>query len=54
VAPAVSLFTATPEWAELGAPHANLNLVAWLQRMEGRPSMKATTSERVAAMAKAA
>jgi len=52
VAPAISFFTATPEWAELGAPHANL--VAWLQRMEGRPSMKATTWERVAAMAKAA
>jgi glutathione S-transferase len=52
VAPAISFFTATPEWAELGTPHANL--IAWLQRMEGRPSMKSTTWERVAAMAKAA
>jgi glutathione S-transferase len=52
VAPAVAFFTATPEWAELGKPHANL--VAWLQRMEARPSMKATTWERVAALAKAA
>ena len=52
VAPAVAFFTMTPEWAELGVPHANL--VAWLDRMESRPSMKATTWERVAAMAKAA
>jgi glutathione S-transferase len=52
VAPAISFFTATPEWAELGAPHANL--VAWLARMESRPSMKATTWERVSELAKAA
>jgi glutathione S-transferase len=52
VAPAVAFFTATPEWAELGAPHPNL--VAWLSRMEARPSMKATTWERVSEMAKAA
>jgi glutathione S-transferase len=52
VAPAVAFFTATPEWAELGAPHANL--AAWLKRMEARPSMMATTWERVSAMAKAA
>jgi glutathione S-transferase len=52
VAPAVAFFTMTPEWAELGVPHANL--VAWLERMESRPSMKATTWERVTAMAKAA
>jgi glutathione S-transferase len=52
VAPGVSFFTATPEWAELGAPHANL--VAWLARMEARPSMRATTWERVSEMAKAA
>lgn len=50
VAPGMSFFTATPEWAELGAPHANL--VAWLARMESRPSMKATTWERVSALAK--
>ena len=52
VAPAVSFFTTTPEWAELGAPHANL--VAWLARMEARPSMQATTWERIAALAEAA
>jgi glutathione S-transferase len=52
VAPAVAFFTATPEWAELGAPHANL--AAWLARMEARPSMQATTWERVSEMAKAA
>ena len=52
VAPAVGFFTLTPEWTELGAPHANL--VAWLSRMEARPSLKATTWERVTEMAKAA
>jgi glutathione S-transferase len=52
VAPAVAFFTATPEWAELGAAHANL--AAWLARMEARPSMIATTRERVSEMAKAA
>ena len=52
VAPAMAFFTLTPEWAELGAPHANL--VAWLKRMEARPSMMATTWERVSEMAKAA
>jgi glutathione S-transferase len=52
VAPAVAFFTGTPEWAELGLPHANL--VAWLNRMEARPSMQATTWERVSEMAKAA
>ena len=52
VAPAVAFFTATPEWAELGTPHPNL--VAWLARMEARPSMQATTWERVSEMAKAA
>jgi glutathione S-transferase len=52
VAPQLAFFPATPEWAELGAPHQNL--VAWLARMEARPSMKATTWERVSEMAKAA
>jgi glutathione S-transferase len=36
----------------LSPPHPNL--VAWLARMEARPSMQATTWERVAEMAKAA
>jgi glutathione S-transferase len=52
VAPGVAFFTATPEWAELGTPHSNL--VAWLGRMEARPSMRATTWERVSELAKAA
>jgi glutathione S-transferase len=52
LAPAIAFFTLTPEWAVLGAPHANL--VAWLARMEARPSMQATTWERVSEMAKAA
>jgi glutathione S-transferase len=45
VAPAVELFTATPEWSVLGAPHANLE--SWLARMQALPSMQATTWERV-------
>jgi len=52
VAPAVDFFTVTPEWAVLAAPHANL--VAWMKRMQDRPSMKATTWERVTELAKAA
>jgi glutathione S-transferase len=52
LAPQVAFFTETPEWAVLGATRANL--VAWLARMESRPSLKATTWERVAQMAKAA
>jgi glutathione S-transferase len=52
VAPAVEFFTHTPEWSELGVPHGNL--AAWLSRMEARPSMQATTWERVSEMAKAA
>jgi glutathione S-transferase len=36
----------------LSAPHANM--VAWLARMEARPSFQATTWDRVAEMAKAA
>ena len=52
VAPAVEFFTHTPEWSELGAPHANL--VAWLTRMQVRASMKATTWERLTELAQAA
>jgi glutathione S-transferase len=36
----------------LGAPHANI--VAWLARMEARPSLQAAPWDRVAEMAKAA
>jgi glutathione S-transferase len=52
LAPAVEFFTIIPEWTALGAPHANL--VAWMKRMRDRPSMKATTWERVSELAKAA
>jgi glutathione S-transferase len=47
--PVISFFT---ERAELGAPHSYL--AAWLARMEARSSMKATTWQRVAELAKAA
>lgn len=63
VGPAVSLadillsvhldfLAATPEWETLAAPRANLR--SWLQRMNSRPSMSATTWDRVAKMALAA
>ncbi len=52
VAPAMAFFAQAPEWSELGARHANL--VAWLGRMQARPSMKATTWERLAEVAEAA
>jgi glutathione S-transferase len=52
LAPAVEFFTMIPEWTVLGAPHANL--VAWMTRMQARPSMQATTWERVTELAKAA
>jgi glutathione S-transferase len=48
LAPAVAFFVQTPEWSVLGAPHANL--VAWLDRMEARPSMQATTWKRLTAL----
>jgi len=51
-APQIEFMQPTPEWSELGLPHANL--VAWLQRMQARPSFAATTWARVAEMAKAA
>lgn len=52
VAPQIGFLTQTPEWSALGAPHSNI--VAWLARMEERPSLKATTWERVSELAKAA
>ena len=52
VAPQIDFLQVTPEWSELGAPHANL--AAWLTRMQARPSFIATTWERVSEMAKAA
>jgi glutathione S-transferase len=52
IAPQLDFLALTPEWAALGVPRPSL--VAWLARMESRPSLQATTWERVAAMAKAA
>ena len=52
VAPHLSLFSLAPEWPALVAPHRNL--VAWLARIEARPSLQATTWERVSEMAQAA
>jgi glutathione S-transferase len=49
LAPQLDFFAATPEWPALTVKNANL--VAWLRRMSVRPSLKATTWERVGAMA---
>jgi glutathione S-transferase len=51
IAPQLDFFAATPEWPELTAKTPNL--VRWLDRMNGRPSMRMTTWERVSEMAKA-
>lgn len=52
LAPQLDFFAATPEWQPLTAQCPNIR--QWLDRMNARPSMCATTWERVAAMAKAA
>ena len=52
LAPQLDFFVATPEWEPLTANSPNIR--QWLDRMNARPSMRATTWERVAAMAKAA
>jgi glutathione S-transferase len=52
LAPQLDFFAATPEWEPLTANSPNIR--QWLDRMNARPSMRATTWERVAAMAKAA
>jgi glutathione S-transferase len=52
LAPQLDFFEATPEWQPLAGKHAQLR--AWLGRMQSRPSMAATTWERVAAVASAA
>ncbi len=51
IAPQMDFLRQTPEWEPLAAKHANLR--GWLDRMNARPSMAATTWERVAAMAQA-
>jgi glutathione S-transferase len=51
-APQVSFLSMTPEWAPLTAPHPNL--LAWIARLEARPSFQATTVQRLVERAKAA
>jgi glutathione S-transferase len=48
----IDFFRGQPEWTPLVGP--NPNLAAWLDRMNARPSLAATTWERVGAMARAA
>jgi glutathione S-transferase len=45
VAPLVDFLAMTPEWATLAANHPNL--VAWLARMNERPSLQATAVNRL-------
>lgn len=52
VAPQLDFFAMTPEWQPLTQGRANL--VDWHARLAARPSMVATTMERVGAMARAA
>jgi glutathione S-transferase len=52
LAPQLDFLQQTPEWQALAGPHAYLR--QWLGRMQARPSLAATTWERVAAMAAAA
>jgi len=52
LAPQLDFLSQTPEWTPLTADKPNLR--SWLERMSSRPSMRATTWERVAALAKAA
>jgi glutathione S-transferase len=52
IAPQLDFFAGTPEWATLTGPRPNL--CAWLDRVNARPSLAATTWEKVAALAQAA
>ncbi|WP_315798730.1 glutathione binding-like protein, partial [Bradyrhizobium sp. SZCCHNRI3043] len=51
-APQASFLSLTPEWAELTAGHPNL--VAWIDRLETRPSFRSTTMAELTARAQAA
>jgi len=52
LAPRLDFLRQTPEWQPLTAAHAQLR--KWLERMNARPSMAATTWEHVAGMAQVA
>ena len=52
LAPQIDFFRDLPEWETLAGPHPHL--VAWLDRMNARPSLANTTWEKVAEMARAA
>jgi glutathione S-transferase len=52
LAPQLDFLGQTPEWLRLTAHHENLR--RWLDRMRERPSLAATTWEKVAAMGRAA
>ncbi len=52
IAPHLDMLSGTPEWGTLTGAHGNIR--AWLGRMNARPSMQATTPQRVMAMAQAA
>jgi glutathione S-transferase len=52
VAPQIDFFTGIPEWEPLTRDRPNL--VAWLKRVNARPSFSATTWDRVTEMALAA
>jgi glutathione S-transferase len=52
VAPQIDFFVGLPEWEPL--TRSNGNIVAWLERMNGRPSLQSTTWARVREMAAAA
>ena len=52
LAPQLDFLQQTPEWEALTAGHPNLG--RWLARMAARPSMQATTWERVASLQAAA
>jgi glutathione S-transferase len=45
IGPQLELYSRTPEWAELTADRENLR--TWLDRLEARPSMRATLWERL-------
>ncbi|UFZ06595.1 glutathione S-transferase family protein [Bradyrhizobium ontarionense] len=51
-APQASFLSQTPEWTQLTAEHPNL--VAWIDRLEARPSFRSTSWEQLMARTRAA